>query len=285
MIKRLLTLGLLIISLVSIAEAQSFYSVRRDRSLILIVGANTSTYYGDLKDNADLLDVKPSLTVGALYYISKRIGIRSELSWVTLSGSDANSKDEGKILRNLSFTSGNIEFNAVGVINLIPQGGRFYQRPQFNVYAFAGIGGLYFNPRAELNGKKYALQPLQTEGVDYSRLAFILPYGLGAKYKATPFFNIALEAGWRKAFTDYIDDVSTVFKDNSSFTDPIAKQLADRRPEIGLPVKEPGSKRGESSNDDAYMLFSVKLEYYLPYQFGNNQRKLYNRKRKAIYHR
>jgi hypothetical protein len=285
MMKRLLILSVVFSSVCHIASSQSFYTVRRDRSLILIVGANTSTYYGDLKDNNDLLDVRPSLTLGALYYVSKRIGIRSEFSWVTLSGSDANSDDEGKILRNLSFTSANYEFNAVGVINLIPQGGRFYQRPQVNVYAFGGVGGLYFNPKAKLDGQKYALQPLQTEGVEYSRLALILPYGLGVKYKATPFFNIALEAGWRKTFTDYIDDVSTKFLDNSTIADPIAKQLADRRPEIGLPVKEAGAKRGEPTNDDAYMLFSVKAEYYLPYQLGNNQRKLYNRKRRAIYHR
>lgn len=283
--KRLILLVFVLVSAVDFVDAQSFYSVRRDRSLILLVGANTSTYYGDLKDNSDILDVRPSLSLGALYYVSKRIGIRGEFSWVTLSGSDANSKDEGKIQRNLSFTSGNYEFNVSGVVNLIPQGGRFYQRPQFNVYAFAGVGGLYFNPKAELDGKKYPLQPLMTEGVKYSRFTFILPYGLGAKVKASPFFNIAVEAGWRKTFSDYIDDVSSVYIDNSSFADPVARQLADRRPEIGLPLKEAGSKRGEPSNDDAYMLFSVKIEYYLPYQFGSQQRKLYNRKRRGIYHR
>lgn len=276
---------LLTVVVFQLAEAQSFYTVRRDRSLLLTVGLNTSTYYGDLKDNSDIFDVKPSLSVGALYYFTKRIGVRGEFSWVTLSGADANSNDDGKIFRNLSFQSGNYELSAVGVINLIPQGGRFYQRPQFNVYAFGGIGALYFNPKAVLDGKKYALQPLQTEGVDYSRITFVLPYGLGAKYKVSPFLNIGIEVGWRKAFSDYLDDVSTVFIDNNSFTDPIAKQLADRRPEIGLPVKTAGSKRGEPTNDDAYMLFSIKGEYYLPYQLGSNQRKLYNRKRRSIYHR
>lgn len=267
------------------AEAQSFYSVRRDRNLIAIAGLNTSTYYGDLKDNNDLLDVRPSITLGAMYYVSKRIAVRTEFSWITLSGSDENSNDEGKIQRNLSFTSGNYELAATGVINLVRQGGRFYQRPALNFYAFGGVGGLYFNPKAKLNGEKYALQPLQTEGVSYSRLALIIPYGLGARYKVGPFMNVALEVGWRKTFTDYIDDVSTVYKDNASFTDPIARQLADRRPEIGLPLIEAGRKRGEPSNDDAYMLFTVKAEYFLPYQIGGrmNQRKLYNRKRKAIY--
>jgi hypothetical protein len=284
MIKRLFVLMILVCS-TSLAFSQSFYQVRRDRSLILVAGLNTSTYYGDLKDNSDLFDVKPSLTLGALYYVSKRIGVRGEFSWVTLSGSDQNSKDEGKIQRNLSFTSGNYELAVTGVVNLIPQGGRFYQRPQFNVYVFGGVGGLYFNPKAKLDGDKYALQPLQTEGVKYSRMTLIIPYGLGMKYKVSPFMNFVLEAGWRKTFSDYIDDVSTVYKDNTTFTDPIAQKLADRRPEIGLPLLEAGHKRGEPTHDDAYMLFSVKLEYYLQYQFGGGSRKLYNAKRKRYYHR
>ena len=284
MIKRLSIL-LLLVTVAQVGYSQSFYSVRRDRSLLLMAGVNTSTYYGDLKDNADILDVKPSLSLGLMYYVSKRIGVRGEFSWVTLSGSDANSKEEGRKLRNLSFTSGNYEFNVSGVINLIPQGGRFYQRPQFNLYAFAGVGGLYFNPKAELDGQKYALQPLQTEGVDYSRFTFIVPYGLGGKVKVSPFFNLAVEAGWRKAFTDYIDDVSTRYVDNASFTDPVAQKLADRRTEVGLPLAKAGAKRGGSSKDDAYMLFSARIEYYLPYQFGAGNKRLYRSKRRGIYHR
>ena len=285
--KRLFTVLILIGVVVQLAEAQSFYSVRRDRSLLFTAGVNTSTYYGDLKDDGDIFDVKPSLSLGLLYYASKRVGIRGEFSWVTLSGSDANSKEEGagRLDRNLSFTSSNYEFNVSAVVNLVPQGGRFYQRPPFNVYGFIGLGGMYYNPKAELDGTKYALRPLKTEGVSYGSFTPIIPFGLGAKIKLNPFFNFAIEAGWRKTFTDYIDDVSTVHVDNASFTDPIAQKLADRRPEIGLPAAPAGTKRGNASNDDAYMLFSARIEYYLPYQLGNNNRKIYRAKRRKMYHR
>ncbi len=279
--RHLLLLSLVIFAGLA-AEAQSFYSVRRDRSLMAVAGLNTSTYYGDLKDNSDLLDAKPSVTLGLMYYVNKRIAARAEFSWITLSGADANSKEDGKLQRNLSFSSGNYELAVTGLVNLIPQGGRFYQRPTFNVYAFGGLGGLYFNPKAKLNGDKYALRPLKTEGVEYSRFSLVIPYGLGVKYKLSPYFNGILEVGWRKTFTDYIDDVSSAHVDNASFTDPIARQLADRRPEIGLPVRPAGAKRGDPTNDDAYMLVSAKLEYYLPYRFNSN-RKLYRSKRKAIY--
>jgi hypothetical protein len=275
--------SLLGIILSHVAEAQSFYTLRRDRSLIANVGLNTSTYYGDLKDDSDFIDAKPSLSLGLMTSITRNVFIRSEFSWVTLSGRDAESSDGGKITRNLSFTSSNYEFNVTGVVHLIPVRGRFYQRPNYNLYGFIGLGGLYFNPKAELEGQKYALQPLMTEGVKYSRFAFIVPFGLGGKVKLTPFVNLALEAGWRKTFTDYIDDVSTTFIDNASIANPIARQLADRRPEIGLPVLEEGRKRGDPSKKDAYMLLSLKVEYYLPYQLGGGNRKIYNRKRRAAY--
>ncbi|MBL7858430.1 MAG: hypothetical protein JNM57_12135 [Cyclobacteriaceae bacterium] len=288
MMKRFLFLSVFLVTLSSsyCVVGQSFYSYRSERDLILTAGFNTSTYYGDLKDNSDYLDAKPSISLGAMYYFYPRIAARAEFSWVTFSGDDADSKDSGKIRRNLSFKSSNIEFSTTAVINLIPTlpNRRFYQRPKYNAYGFVGIGGLYFNPKAELDGTKYNLKPLQTEGVNYSRFTFIIPYGIGGRLQIDPFFNIAVEMGWRKTFSDYIDDVSTKYIDHSA-SDPITQQLADRRPEIGLPPLPVGAKRGDPSKKDAYMLLSVKVEYYLPFKVGLNQRKLYNTKRKSYYKR
>lgn len=268
-----------------IVSAQSFYAYRRKmkETVILSLGLNTSTYYGDLKPDKDLLDFKPSLSLGASYFFNERFGARAEFSWVTFSASDAKSGEADIIPRNLSFKSSNIEFVAVGVVNLLEHGVYYYQRPRFNVYGFTGIGFLYFNPKAEYNGEVYKLQPLQTEGVDYSRLTAVIPYGLGVRYFLKHNLNLNLEIGWRKTFSDYIDDVSTTYIDNNSFSDPIAKALADRGPEIGEPVRPEGSKRGDPSNKDAYMLLSIKVEYYLNNSLFGGQKKLYNQKRKSYY--
>lgn len=280
----LVTLFTMILSLT--AEAQSFYAMKRERKLIVSAGLNMASYYGDLKDNKDILDTRPSVSLGAMYFFTNRIGARAEFSWISLSGADADSDDEGKLQRNLSFTSSSYEVAVTGVVNLLPQGTRFYQRPPANAYGFIGVGMLHFNPVAKLNGERHPLQPLQTEGVDYNRTSVVIPYGIGGRFQLNPFFNVCVELGWRKTFTDYIDDVSTEYIDNSSFTDPIAAQLADRRPEIGLPLMAAGKKRGDPSKDDAYMLLSVKVEYYLPYEiFGFQQRKLYKAKRKGFYKR
>jgi hypothetical protein len=271
-------------------EAQSFYAIRRDRSLILSAGTGTSTYFGELKDADISLKPDPSanLNVGLQYFFSNRIALRTELNWFQLRGSDEKTVN---ITRNLSFTSNNYELNAAGLVNLFPNGHRFYQRSSINFYGFLGVGVLYMNPKAELNGKKYALQPLRTEDKSYSRIQFVVPYGIGAKVKAGPFFNVALEGGWRLTFTDYMDDVSTVHPDKTTWTDPIRIALSDRRLE-GNPDLPPSTieqtKRGNPEKKDSYFLLNIKVEYYLAnnFIFGNaNSRKLYKQKRKSYYHR
>lgn len=274
--------------LVAFATAgQSFYAVRKERSLIAVGGIGTSTYFGELANPGDYFDARPSLSAGLQYYFTNRISARAELSWFQLKGDDAKADDNSRRKRNLSFLSNNIEFSVIGQFNLFAMGQRFYQRPKLNFYGFAGISALYFNPTTEYQGKRYALQPLQTEGVKYSRIQPVIPYGGGVRYMVDPFLNISLEIGYRKVFTDYLDDVSTVHLGPGAFSDPIAQALSDRRPELGLPPAPAGTQRGNPSAKDSYYHLMVKAEYYLPYDFlfGNNQRKLYNRKRKYYYKR
>jgi hypothetical protein len=278
---------LLVITLITIANltfAQSFYAIRKDRSVILTGGIGTSTYFGELANPGDYIDAKPTINLGLQYYFTPRVSARAELTWFTLAGDDAKADDSSRKKRNLSFKSNNVEVGFTGAVNLFPNGNRYYRRPYFNVYGFGGIGFIYFNPKTEYQGKKYALQPLNTEGADYSRIGLVLPFGLGARLKAGPNFNIALEGGYRKTFTDYLDDVSTVHLDPASFSDPVAGALSDRRPELGLAAVGAGSKRGNSSNNDGYFLLNLKIEYYLPWDLGGNgSGRTYSRKRSSFY--
>lgn len=290
MVKKLAILTLLLATLVQFTEAQSFYAIRRDRSLIMVVGTGTSTYFGELKNEGDYMDAKPNLNVGLQYFLFPRIAARAEITWFQLSGDDADADDSfnGRKGRNLSFVSNNYEVVFSGTVNLFANGNRYYQRPTVNVYGFVGIGMLYLNPKAELDGKKYALQPLQTEGVSYSRFQPVVPYGLGAKLKVGPFFNVAVEGGYRLIFTDYLDDVSTVHPDKTGW-DPDRVALSDRRPELGpgfnaYPV---GAKRGNPEANDGYFLLNLKVEYYLPTNFmlGDPSKRLYRQKRNSLYKR
>lgn len=258
-------------------NAQSFYALRRERSIILTAGLGSSTYFGDLSNPKKLISADPAINVGLQYYVTKRIALRAELNWFTISGDDKDADEKGRIRRNLSFSSSNLELSAVGIINLYSNGNRFYRRPMFNVYAFGGVGLLYINPKTKYNGEWVALQPLQTEGVSYSLIQPVVPYGLGIRLKMTPLMNIVFEGGWRKTFTDYLDDVSSVYPATIPF-------LSDRGQEIGYPAK-PGAIRGNPTNDDAYMLFNVKVEYYLPWQINRRGNGLIATKKRNPYAR
>lgn len=270
----------------TLADAQSFYAARRNRNLLVGLGSGTANYYGEMVNPGEFGILKPNIAVSAEYYFTNRFSTRAELTWFQLSGDDSKANDDRK-KRNLSFTSGNVELAVMGVINLSPIGTRFYQRSQLNFHAFAGFGVLHFNPKAEYEGKKYALQPLQTEGVKYSRLQPVIPVGLGARIKIDPFFNILIEGGYRFTFTDYLDDVSSRrYKDPATLSSDLSRTLADRRGEIGEDVPFDKGVRGNPSKNDGYFIANITLQYYLPSEiFQSSQRKLYNSKRKSYYRR
>lgn len=276
--KKLYLLTCLLLAVTFVAEAQSFYAVRRNRGLILSVGTGTSTYFGELKNNGDYIDAKPNLNLGLHYFVIPNLALRTDFTWFQLSGSDAEADDESRIKRNLSFLANNFEFAFTGAYHLFPNAYRYYQRPSFNVYAFAGLALVYSNPTTELNGIKYALQPLQTEGVKYSRVNFAIPYGLGVKLKVNPFLNLALEGGYRMTFTDYLDDVSTVHPDKTGW-ESLRVSLSDRKPELGLTPYGVGVQRGNPDKNDGYFIMNVKIEYYLPTNVSLNS-KAYRKKRR-----
>ncbi|HET9053344.1 MAG TPA: DUF6089 family protein [Cyclobacteriaceae bacterium] len=281
---RITFLLLLLVGLGSeIAVAQSFYAIRRERSIIGSIGTGVSSYYGDLKEEKRSIDPKPTVNVGMQYFFTPRLSVRAELTWFQLTGDDSKAENIHRVNRNLSFTANNFELSATGAINLMPNGIRFYQRAVFNTYVFGGAGLLYSNPKAELNGEKHALQPLQTEGVAYSKFQPVLPYGFGMRVMINPFFNIAIEGSHRVTFTDYLDDVSTVHPDKTGWTDPVRIALSDRRGELGLSPYEAGARRGNPDNNDSYFLITLKLEYYIPDNvFWNSNNKLYRAKRKSL---
>ncbi|MEM1405919.1 MAG: hypothetical protein AAGG59_04040, partial [Bacteroidota bacterium] len=138
---------LLIATVISELNAQSFYNFRRGRDIIATFGTGTSSYFGDLNNPGDVIDAKLNLNVGLQYYFTERIAIRSEVTYFRLSGDDAEADSEGRTARNLSFRSDNFELNVVGIVQAFSNGTRFYQRPALNVYGFGGIGLLYFNPK------------------------------------------------------------------------------------------------------------------------------------------
>ncbi len=287
--KRLLVVGLALFALgTELASAQSFYAMRRQRNMIGSFGTGTSSYFGELKNDGDYIDARPSINLGLQVFITHRISVRGEITWFQLAGSDSKADDD-RIIRNLSFRSNNYEINVEGLVNLTPHGKRYYQRPPLNVYAFAGIALLYSNPTTEYNGQTVSLPDLMTEGVSYSKFQPVIPFGLGLRIKSGPYFNIAFEGGYRLTFTDYLDDASSRrYPDPAILSSDLSRALSDRRREYdpNFPIVPGVGKRGNPDTNDGYFLLNVKIEYYLPFDLfagRSPQSKLFRSKKKAFY--
>lgn len=100
-----------------------------------------------------------------------------------------------------------------------------------------------------------------TDGVNYKPVAVVVPFGVGIAYHVNSNWDLAFEWGYRITSTDYLDDVSTTFKGVENFSDPLARALSDRRPEMGLEPLAAGRKRGNSGVNDWYLILGLKVVY------------------------
>jgi len=97
----------------------------------------------------------------------------------------------------------------------------------------------------------------------YSLIQLSIPVLGGIKYNITPGINFFIEFGPRITFTDYLDDVSTVFPDKQTLTDtrgPIAAALSDRSLIDGLGAQ--GRQRGDTKGKDKYAFVGISIVRY-----------------------
>jgi hypothetical protein len=211
-----------------------------------------SSYYGDLCDQYSCMIFRPNFGIAYMYRWDRRLSFRVEANYYRLYSNDYYK------YRNFSFRSGNVEFYVGGIYDLFPYSKRFKKRKLITPYVFGGFGLTYFNPKAQYQGKWYALEPLHTEGNSYSRVTAIIPFGFGIRIKSAKGFDYMLEAGYRKTFTDRLDDVSShKFQPIASFSDPVAAALSNRTVQ--------GDKyqgyRGNPHKLDGYFIFQLKVCY------------------------
>lgn len=279
------------------------------------VGANigAANYLGEIggkeKTRRDFIfDMKLSQTKTAIggfvrYKLSQEFFLRGSVGWYRISGADRFSTNPGRVGRNLSFRNDIIETSVTGqyvFYDIADLGRTFRYRNDFKAYVFTGIAGVYHNPKAEYNGKWVALQPLHTEGQSivadapqpYGKFIFAVPAGAGFFFTINKRYRIGWEFNWRTTFTDYLDDVSTLYVDPALFNSVTAAELSNRNDELIyeeeslLPPSEnyvPGQKRGDPKHNDSYLSTTINLSYTIKGQskfshskyksfFGNKKR-------------
>lgn len=259
------------------AQREDFLS----RSELLLMGGGMN-YIGDLNEESALTLPRPAAGAGIRYRIDNRWSLRVEVSY----GQIGVDEDYNK-LRNLSFRSGILEGAVLGEFNFAPFGPGATER-LWTPYIFGGVGVFHFNPMARYtlgDGEEHwaELQPLCTEGQGstlypdrkmYQLYQFCLPFGVGVKVRLGKVFSLAAEYGFRKTWTDYLDDVSKTYVGSdfliaNSRDGALASQLADRSGEVeeGY-VNAVGIKRGDDSLDDWYAYLHISVGISFDAMFG-----------------
>ena len=231
-----------------------------------------ANYQGDLKEKAvTLSNAKLMGSLGFQYELSEHISARSYLTLTSLHADDKKGTATMQ-MRNLNFSSKIFEWELTSQYSFFDLNDRWW-----TPYIFAGIGIYHFNPYTKDAGnKKYFLQPLSTEGEgyvpgvkNYKLTQFSVPVGFGAEYSLNEDMRIGIEFGYRKIFTDYLDDVSSVYVDQASLRNARGAKSAElsyRGGEVQTGTyPAAGSMRGNSKNDDGY--YYVALTYTIRYFF------------------
>lgn len=257
-------IGLSLLSCVSFLQAQDGWEAG--------FWLGTTNYFGDLNTSYDLS--RPGLSGGVIarYNFNKRVAIKFSGSYGSVSADDAESSNAFERARNLSFESPIVDATAQFEFNFLPYT-HGSKDEFFTPYLFAGLSGFYFNPKATFEGEVYELRELGTEGQfkgeEYYTVQGALTYGGGIKVDLSYEWSLNVEIGARYLFTDYLDDVSTVYPDREDLLrdrGEIAVALSDRSVEIegfdDSTIGQPGTQRGNSNNNDTYIMFGVGLLYY-----------------------
>ena len=270
------------------------------REIFLAVGA--TQFMGDLggRDRIgtqksiidwDWAAVRMGAGLGYRYRFKPKWATTTKLYFGYVSGDDAHTNEIIRNSRNLSFRSPllelsqRIEFNIytherIGARYSIPGLKGMKSKAEF-IYIYTGIGGFFFNPQMNIEGRWTNLHPLRTEGQglpdgpdEYKRISISIPFGIGFKVSIGQFWRIGLEMDYHLTFTDYLDDVSTDYYNPQV----LASNFGNDAGYASNPAKQnhswfaPGQQRGNPDDNDAFfyanIVFTRNISYSKPKSFS-----------------
>lgn len=237
-------------------------SAQKTNELGIFLGG--SYYIGDLNPTGHLNSLtRPAAGIVYRHNVGYRLSFAGTAMFGSVQGIDARTSSFEQQQRNLSFRSRIYELAARCEFNFIE-----YQigddKHQFTPFLFLGVAVFNFNPKASFGNQWVALQPLKTEGQGkgYFRTQISVPFGAGVKINLAKRIGLIAEWGMRKTFTDYIDDVSTVYADPATLAanGPAAVALGDR----SLTASDnTGRQRGNPRTKDWYCFTGLTLSFQL----------------------
>jgi opacity protein-like surface antigen len=256
-----------------IISALVITSTLHAQKLFFNVAGGMINYGGDLQNASFTFNQSNSaLSAGVAYKLANNFFVSAAITGGKLAASDAKSNPE-RYRRNLSFytnlTEGSLRLEAQ--LKDVP--GTF----KFTPYAFAGVAVFHFNPYTYYQGEKIYLKPLKTEAEGlqeypnrklYKLTQFAIPFGGGLSYAVSNSIILSAEVGFRKLFTDYLDDVSSdTYVDTAilrSRVGDLSAKLSFRGDELSDPTTfNTKLQRGNPNRRDVYYTCLIKFSFSL----------------------
>ena len=264
--------------LLAVISCLSFFSIRsfsQDESKGIYIGlfVGKMNYQGDLNPNSfTFARSKFTTAVTVRQSLNRWISFKGGFAIGSIEAADKYNRDYLKP-RNLSFFTTIKEASLGMEASLLD-----LSTTRFTPYVSGSVSVFHFNPWAhDDNGEKVFLQPLSTEGQGlaqfpkqkvYKLNQFAVGFGVGARYAISNNINIGVEFSQRKTFTDYLDDVSSMYVDRNVLLQAKgskAVEMAYRGDELagGQPYPNHGEQRGTPSEMDWYYFFGLNFEIRL----------------------
>lgn len=230
------------------------------------VGA--SYYMGDL--NPTLPFAMADLEFGGIvrYNYDNRWTFRFDYSRATVKASDE--KIGWRPERGLNFTTKINDFSLVAEFNFLEY---YTGNPKKNVspYIFGGFSVFQYTPYTEVAGEMINLRgydteaPLGSNAKWYEKftarsmpVGLSLPFGIGVKFSLSRHMAATIEWRMQKTFTDYLDDVGTVYPEQSAFAEVDGEQY-----NLSDPTESflSGQQRGNAAYNDWFGMARVSLTW------------------------
>ncbi|MCX6271759.1 MAG: DUF6089 family protein [Bacteroidetes bacterium] len=231
----------------------------------------------------DFPAVRPTIGGGYGFQILNRASLKTNLVIGYMRGNDKFTQYASRRQRNINYRSILIEFSQQfeymltqgkqtrTAYNLRMQRKKFsLKNIPFTTYLFAGVGFFYFNPQnMDKHGVWRNVKQYHTEGEgfvptrkNYSLFQFCIPMGIGIKYPLGKGYSLGFEYGFRKTFTDYLDDASMTYFDEDFLRQhygQVAVDLSNPASKEALLYLRPGQQRGDPRDKDFYLFALISI--------------------------
>jgi hypothetical protein len=160
-------------------------------------------YKGDLAPELNPKFARPGATIFIRHNAGKAISLKYSFSLGRIFADDRETDNTFANRRNRFFNTRITELAATAEYNFLDYRSDKARKP-WTPYLFGGIA-------------VYKFDPVENVRPEYELTQLAIPFGIGFKYVLAGQWNLGLEFGARKTFTDYLDNLGGDLNTTSKF--------------------------------------------------------------------